>query len=141
MTIFYKQLATDLTDSLLRAERFLTSLIDDDKKENPTDKVFSTIIPTGNVYKKTFKDKIVFNINLAGVKKDNILIGYNKNKITVDARERSNTGEKDTVFFLKEFSVPEGYDMSHIEVTYENGLLELVVKKDNDTNKTVIKIK
>ena len=77
MTIFYKQLATDLTDSLLRAERFLTSLIDDDKKENPTDKVFSTIIPTGNVYKKTFKDKIVFNINLAGVKKDNILMVEN----------------------------------------------------------------
>ena len=104
-------------------------------------KVVYGIIPTGNVYCKRNNDEMIYNVNLAGTKKEDINITYDKNKITIDVRKKSTDNIKDKVLFLKEFTVPDEYDIDTIDVKYEDGLLNINIKKRINKSRTKINIK
>jgi len=133
MTIFYKQFASDLTDTFARAEKLITDMFDDTSTTSTTKQSIGRIIPVGNVYRRVYPDKIEFHINLAGMKKEYITIRYNKNVIILDVRIKSTDGTKDDTIFLKEFTVPEDYDMLRTSSKYEDGLLVIAVEKDTST--------
>ena len=132
MTIFYKQLASDLTDTFARAEKLITDMFDDTSATS-TKQSIGRIIPVGNVYRRVYPDKIEFHVNLAGIKKEYITIRYNKNVIILDVRIKSADGTKDDTIFAKEFTVPEDYDMLRTSSKYEDGLLVISVEKDTST--------
>jgi len=132
MTIFYKQLATDFNDTMAKAEKLLTDLFDDTTSSTSTTKQpIGRIIPVGHIYRRVYPDKIEFHVNLAGIKKEYITLRYNKSDIILDVRIKSNDGTKDDTIFMKEFSVPEEYDMLKTSSKYEDGLLVITVEKDN----------
>ena len=135
MTIFYKQLASDLTDTFARAEKLITDMFDDTSATS-TKQSIGRILPVGNVYRRVYPDKIEFHVNLAGMKKENIYLRYNKNNIILDVRIRSTDGTKDDTVFLKEFYVPEDYDMLKTSSKYEDGLLIITVEKDISLKKS-----
>jgi HSP20 family protein len=82
-----------------------------------------------------------FDILLAvpGMKKEDFKIDLNDRELTVSG-ERKHSAEKNDKFyrsfqtdygsFSRTFVLPEAVDVEKIEAKYENGILELVVPKD-----------
>ena len=95
MTIFYKQLRDDFLTSAIEIGKLFSSTFDESTKV-----VVSEILPIGEVYKKTEKDKVIFKTNIAGMKKEHIHINIVDNKLVIDVRE-SNVDEKPDIIYFK----------------------------------------
>jgi HSP20 family protein len=93
-----------------------------------------------------------FSIHVAvpGVNKEDFKIDLNDNFLTISG-ERKFVGEKESSnfrsietqygTFSRSFAMPENVDAAKITATYNNGILELVIPKDEKkTLKTTIKV-
>jgi len=90
-------------------------------------------------------------IDLPGVKKENINIDLNDKVLTISGErkfkekvKRENYYKIETTFgkFERSFSIPEDADIDQIEAKNENGVLEIIIPKiKKETPKKRIKIK
>lgn len=100
----------------------------------------------GSVYSFQPKADIIeneksFGIHLAvpGMKKDDFKIDLKDRELTVSGERKHSTEKNDKFFrsfqteygsFSRTFVLPETVDFENIQAKYENGILELVVPKD-----------
>jgi HSP20 family protein len=108
-----------------------------------------TFVPKVDV----FEDEKAFEVHVSvpGMSKEDFKIDVNEDRLTVSG-ERKNTKEKkennfrsiETQYgaFSRTFTLPENIDVHAIEATYTNGILELVLPKDEKKIvKTSIQVK
>ena len=88
-----------------------------------------------------FEEEKAFEIHVAvaGMKKDDFKIDLNDNFLTVSGERKFSKEKKDNNFrsietqhgtFSRSFTLPEHVDASKIVATYNNGMLEIVLPKD-----------
>lgn len=91
-------------------------------------------------------DKEVFvTIELPGVKKEDIDINISENELEVKVDkdvEKKKEGEylRTHLGFYKKITLPAEVDEDNVKATYNNGVLEIKLKKKKDTKKKKIKI-
>lgn len=83
-------------------------------------------------YKET-KDGYQFEVNLAGVKREDIKVCLEDNLLKVKA-------EKDGKKYAKNFQIPEKADASSPVARYEDGVLYLKISKKQESKPVDIKI-
>jgi HSP20 family protein len=80
-------------------------------------------------------------IDLPGVKKEDINVELNDNKLTVSGERKTKEEVKKEDYYLVEsrygkfqrtFTLPENVDAEHIEAEDNNGVLEIVIPKVNE---------
>jgi HSP20 family protein len=107
-----------------------------------------SFVPRVDIYEND--EAFQIHVAVPGMKKDEFKIDLNDNHLTVSG-ERKFTQERneknfysiETQFgsFSRSFALPENVDATKISAKYENGILELVVPKDEKkVLKTTIKV-
>jgi HSP20 family protein len=93
-----------------------------------------------------------YEVSLAvpGLSKDDFKIDLNDNFLTISGERKLSKEKKENNFhvvetqygnFGRSFSLPENVDASKIQATYNNGILEIFIPKDEKkTLKTTIKV-
>ncbi|MDX4058939.1 Hsp20/alpha crystallin family protein [Aliarcobacter skirrowii] len=91
------------------------------------------------------------DVDLPGVKKEDIKVDINKNILTISGERKTKDEIKqddyykvETYFgkFSRSFTLPENADVENIEAKSDNGVLEVVIPKlKDDINKKSIEIK
>lgn len=91
------------------------------------------------------------DVDLPGVKKDDISVDINKNVITISGERnfKKEIKEEDyykveTSFgkFTRSFTLPDNTDVDNVDAAYVDGVLEVSIpKQEKDKNKRVISIK
>jgi HSP20 family protein len=93
-----------------------------------------------------------YEVNLAvpGLSKDDFKIDLNDNFLTISGERKLSKEKKDNNLhvvetqygnFSRSFSLPENVDASKIQASYNNGILEIFIPKDEKkTLKTTIKV-
>lgn len=91
------------------------------------------------------------DVDLPGVKKEDIKVDINKNILTISGERKTKDEIKqddyykvETYFgkFSRSFTLPENADIENIEAKSDNGVLEVVIPKlKDDINKKSIEIK
>lgn len=92
-----------------------------------------------------------FQIDLPGVKKEDIKIEMNKNLINISVSISKSSDEENKKYIRKErftgeikrsFNIGEDIDEDNINASFENGILYLNLpkKEENDSNKKFIEI-
>ena len=89
-------------------------------------------------------------IAVPGLNKEDIKIDLNENVLTISGERKLNKEQKEKNFhaletqygaFSRSFVLPEHIDATHINAKYDNGILEIIVPKDEKkTLKTTIKV-
>ncbi len=104
-----------------------------------------------NVNSREDEDKYYIEVELPGVKKDNVDIKVDGNVLTISGKRVVKDEVKDEDYhkveslyglFSRSFTLPEKVDISNIEAEFENGILEVVIPKlnvDNSSRKIEIK--
>ncbi len=99
------------------------------------------------------KDKIYFELEVPGVKKDEINISFEKDILTIKGEKKNTTGENNSLEFVhserrfgsfeRKFRLPEGINFNTISAEYENGVLNIIVEKikEKPLEERTIKIK
>jgi len=92
-----------------------------------------------------------FHFAVPGFKKENFNINVEDNMLTVSGERKFEEKKSDKTFrsvqtsygaFRRSFRLPDNVDQSKIDAHYNNGMLEVVVPKDEaKTLKTTVKIK
>jgi len=106
---------------------------------------------TPNVNTREDEKGYYIEIDLPGVKKENINIDLNDKVLTISGErkfkeevKKENYYKIETAFgkFERSFSIPEDADIDNIEATNENGVLEIFIPKiKKETPKKRIEIK
>jgi HSP20 family protein len=103
--------------------------------------------PTCN-FKENDKEYIV-QFDIPGVKKDEVKIEIQNNRLTVSGERKERKEEKDAKHFLSEayygsfmrsFSLPAELDESKVDAHYEDGVLTIKVPKTAVTKAKEVKI-
>ncbi|MCG3652691.1 Hsp20/alpha crystallin family protein [Aliarcobacter butzleri] len=91
------------------------------------------------------------DVDLPGVKKEDIKVDINKNVLTISGERKTKEEIKEedyykveTYFgkFSRSFTLPDNADIENIEASSENGVLEVIIPKlKDDTTKKTIAIK
>lgn len=104
-----------------------------------------------NVNSREDEDRYYIEVELPGVKKDNVDIKVDGNVLTISGKRVVKDEVKDEDYhkveslyglFSRSFTLPEKVDISNIEAEFENGILEVVIPKlnvDNSSRKIEIK--
>ncbi len=104
-----------------------------------------------NVNSREDEDRYYIEVELPGVKKDNVDIKVDGNVLTISGERVVKDEVKDEDYhkveslyglFSRSFTLPEKVDISNIEAEFENGILEVVIPKlnvDNSSRKIEIK--
>jgi HSP20 family protein len=104
-------------------------------------------IPTVNT--REGDDAYYIEVELPGVKKEDISIDVNENTLTISGERKVRDEHKDDNFykieslygkFERSFSLPEDVDSDKIEATSNNGVLEIKIPKVVKVEKTPKKI-
>jgi HSP20 family protein len=112
----------------------------------------------GSVYAFTPRVDIIENeksfeimVAVPGMNKEDFSIDINENYLTVSGERKFTKERKENAFrsietqygsFSRSFSLPENIDINKIEAEYKNGILEIVLPKDEkNTLRTNIKVK
>jgi len=112
----------------------------------------------GSVYAFTPRVDIIENeknfeimVAVPGMNKEDFSIDINENYLTVSGERKFTKERKENAFrsietqygsFSRSFSLPENIDINKIEAEYKNGILEIVLPKDEKkTLRTNIKVK
>ena len=94
-------------------------------------------------------DAYYIEVELPGVKKEDINIDVNEDTLTISGERKIQEEHKDDTFykvesvygkFERSFSLPEDADIEHIEATSKNGVLEIRIPKKQKIEKTPKKI-
>ncbi len=93
---------------------------------------------------ETDKDYVV-ELELAGVKKENIKLDIEDNvlSITAERKESENKYNRKQTFYgkyEKSFTLPESVDKDNIQAAFENGILKLNIPKTEEKQKTTKQI-
>jgi HSP20 family protein len=90
------------------------------------------------------------NLSVPGLSKDDFKIDLNDNFLTVSGERKFTKEKKETNLhvvetqygnFSRSFSLPENVDAAKIQASYNNGILEIFIPKDEKkTLKTTIKV-
>jgi len=103
-------------------------------------------VPAVNVSENTKDYKV--SVAAPGMKKDDFKIDVEGDMLTISAETKNEKEEKDEKFSRKEynyssfsrsFTLPDAVNKEKIEATYENGVLQLVLPKTEETKKLVAK--
>lgn len=95
------------------------------------------------------KDAYYIDVDLPGVKKDAVDVSVDKNILTVSGkRETTDEVKKDDYYriesaygtFSRSFTLPENVDVEGIRATSEDGVLEIVIPKQEVQKDTTKKI-
>ena len=78
-------------------------------------------------------DTYVYELNLAGFKKDNIKVAAENGRIKVTAKQ----GDKS---YAKLLTVPKKADLNSSEVKYEDGLLNITINKKEGEKRVELEI-
>ncbi len=128
------------------AEQF-NKVLQNTKEEESKDLAFIPVVNT-----READDAYYIEVELPGVKKEDINIDVNENTLTISGERKIKEEHKDDVFykvesyygkFERNFELPEDADLDNIEAKFENGVLEIkipkVVKVENKPKKIEIK--
>ena len=109
----------------------------------------SAFVPVVNTREGEFAYHV--DVDLPGVKKEDIKVDINKNILTISGERKTKDEIKqddyykvETYFgkFSRSFTLPENADVENIEAKSDNGVLEVVIPKlKDDINKKSIEIK
>jgi len=98
---------------------------------------FDDSFPPINLFMNSDNNACTFELALTGYKKDWLNIEIDGTKLTIEAVVPEETDEKDTKKYLKRriqaksfkkmYKIPEGYNTEEAEVTYEDGLLTIII--------------
>lgn len=103
--------------------------------------------PSCNV-KENAKEYIV-QFDIPGVKKDEIKIELDNNRLSVSGERKESKEEKDSKSyfsesyygsFMRSFALPTAVDQSKVDASFENGVLTVKVPKTQASNVKEIKI-
>jgi|ERR1017187_4053440 HSP20 family protein len=102
--------------------------------------------PSVNVSENTKDYKLT--VAAPGMKKDDFKIDVDGNMLTISAETKQEKEEKDEKYTRKEynyssfsrsFTLPDAVNKEKIEANYENGVLQLVLPKTEETKKITAK--
>jgi HSP20 family protein len=108
-----------------------------------------TFVPKVDV----FEDEKAFEVHVSvpGMSKEDFKIDVNEDRLTVSGERKNTKEKKETNFrsietqygaFSRSFTLPDNIDVHAIEAKYANGILELVLPKDEKKIvKTSIQVK
>lgn len=100
-----------------------------------------------------FEDENAFEVQVAvpGMNKEDFKIDINEDRLTISGERKYSKERKENNFrsvetsygsFSRTFTLPDNIDVNKIEATYNNGILELTLPKDEKkVVKTSIRIK
>ena len=101
-------------------------------------------VPAVNVTEN--KDNYMVSVAAPGMKKNDFKIDVEGSMLTISSSKEENKEEKDAMFTRKEYSyssfsrsftLPDEVLKNKIEATYEDGLLKLVLPKNEEVKKTM----
>jgi len=108
----------------------------------------SLMIPSVDVYETD--DEYVFEFELPGFKKDDVKVKVEDNVLTVSSEvkeeKKEDKGKNYHIVerrygsFKKQFSLPEDCEVEKIDAKFENGVLELKVRKKEKEKKKAIDV-
>ena len=109
----------------------------------------TAFVPTVNTREGEFAYHV--DVDLPGVKKEDIKIDLNKGVLTISGERKTKEEVKqedyykiETYFgkFSRSFTLPDNVDIENIEAKSDNGVLEIVIPKlKDDVSKKSIEIK
>lgn len=115
----------------------------------PKNEGVSAFVPVVNTREGEFAYHV--DVDLPGVKKEDIKVDINKNILTISGERKTKDEIKqedyykvETYFgkFSRSFTLPENADIENIEAKSDNGVLEVVIPKlKDDITKKSIEIK
>lgn len=117
---------------------------------SPTQKEgVSGFVPKVNTREGEFAYHI--DVDLPGVKKENIKVDINKDVVTISGERKTKEEIKEEDYykvetsfgkFTRSFTLPENADKENIDANYNDGVLEVIVPKlAEDKHKKTIEIK
>ena len=105
-------------------------------------------VPATNV--KENDKQFTIDVSTPGMDKDHIKIEVDKNVLKISAEKQSETEEKDEnekvlrhefgyTSFSRSFTIPEGIDTENITATQKNGVLEIILPKEQEAKEDKVK--
>lgn len=123
-------------------ERFFNDSLYDNTQDN-------NFVPAVDILESDKSYELQFAV--PGFDKDNFELGVDDNVLTVSGERKYEDEKSGKTFksvrtsygsFRRSFTLPENVDASKIEANYKNGILEVVIPKDESkVLKTTIKVK
>lgn len=107
----------------------------------------SNLVPACDV--EEGEDHYVLNLEMAGMKKDDIKLEVSDGQLTISGERRHESRQKDEGHwyserkfgkFQRSFSIPVGIDTNRIEANYQDGILRVMLPKAESSKPRQIKI-
>jgi len=111
------------------------------------EKGLSNFMPAIDIYEE--KDNIVVEATLAGIKPDDVEINVHEDVLTIEGRRESTSEIEEKNYYRKEVRagsfnrsvlLPASVQSDSAKATFENGLLRIVLPKEERAKKQSIKI-
>lgn len=111
------------------------------------EKSLSNFIPAIDVYED--KESVVVEATLAGIKPEDVSIGVNDDVLTIEGRRQSTSEIDEKNYYRKEVRtgsfhrsvlLPVSVQSDRAEANFENGLLRIVLPKEEKAKSKNIKI-
>lgn len=112
---------------------------------------FSQVFPPMNIFYQADNKAVHIEMALAGYKKDELSIEIEDNKVVISGAPKEEAELEGKYFkqkirkqeFKRSYEIPNNYDLEKAEVTYEDGILSIVVpaKEKQLPEKKVLMIK
>lgn len=105
-------------------------------------------VPATNV--KENDKQFIIDVSTPGMDKENIKIEVDKNVLKISAEKKTETEEKDEnekvlrhefgySSFSRSFTIPEGIDTDNITASQENGVLQIILPKEQEAKEDKVK--
>lgn len=106
--------------------------------------------PRVDIYSQN--DQLVIECELPGMKKDDIQVDVEENRLTISGERRKEKevsaeereyyrNERQWAQFERSFTLPSSIDTEHVDAEYEDGVLRVTMPKTEDARKKRIEIK
>ncbi|MCC8172402.1 MAG: Hsp20/alpha crystallin family protein [Parabacteroides sp.] len=105
-------------------------------------------VPATNV--KENDKQFIIDVSTPGMDKENIKVEVDKNVLKISAEKKTETEEKDEnekvlrhefgySSFSRSFTIPEGIDTDNISASQENGVLQIILPKEQDAKEDKVR--
>lgn len=105
-------------------------------------------VPATNV--KENDKQFIIDVSTPGMDKGNIKVEVDKNVLKISAEKKTETEEKDEnervlrhefgySSFSRSFTIPEGIDTDNITASQENGVLQIILPKEQEAKEDKVK--
>ena len=115
----------------------------------PKDEGLNGFVPVVNT--REGENAYHIDVDIPGVKKEDISVDINKNILTISGERKTKAEVKEEDYykvetsfgkFSRSFTVPENVDLENIEARSEDGVLEVIIPKlEESKTKKIIAIK